>query len=108
MLARDGQDAQVVARRAAGMEGRVLEHCAHVRARPLELLVAAAVEGRRPARRPHEPEQRAQRRALAGAVRTEEAGYAPGLDVEAETVDRVDRAEPLVEVTDLDSRHGAA
>ena len=92
---------------AAGMEGGVLEHGADVGARAVELLVAAAAERRRARGRPDEAEQRAQRRALARAVGTEEAGDAAGLDVEAEAVDRVDRAEPLVQVTDLDLGHGA-
>ena len=69
VLAGHGQDAQVVARGAAGVEGGVLEHRADVGARAVEVLVAPAAEGRGPGRRPDQAEQRAQRGRLARAVR---------------------------------------
>jgi hypothetical protein len=88
------------------MEGGVLEDRPDLRAGPLELLVPAAGERRGAGRRAHEAEQRAQRRALAGAVGAEEAGHAPGLDVEGQVVDGVDAAKALGEATNLDGGHG--
>ncbi len=102
------EHAQVIARRAAGVKRGVLEHGADGRARMLEILVALAVEARRPGRRVDQPEQRPQRRALAGAVGSEKPGDATGLDIEAEVLDRLDVAEALGEVADLDWWHRAA
>ena len=107
MPAGGGQDPQVVAGAAARMERGVLEHGADAGGGLLELVVALPVERRRSRRRPHEAEQRAQRRALAGAVGAEEAGHAAGLDVEGEVVDGGDAAEALGEVADLDGGHGS-
>ena len=53
-----------------------------------------------------EADHAAHRRALARAVRTEEAGDLAGLDVEAEIVDGDDLAEALGEVADLDHHAG--
>ena len=88
-----------------GMKGRVLEHRADLRARLLELLVAQAAERRGAGGRAHEAQQRAQRRALAGAVGPEKARHAAGLDVEAQVVDGEDGAEALGEVAYLDGCH---
>ena len=49
-----------------------------------------------------EPEDRAQRGRLAGAVRAEEAGDRARLDAEAQPGDRLGLAEALAEVDDLD------
>jgi len=105
MPAGGGHHAEVVARRAAGVEGRVLEHRAHLAAGPLELLIAVTAEGRGARGRVDQPEQRPQRGALAGAVGAQEAGHAPGLDIEAEPLDRLHGAEALVEVADLGGGH---
>ena len=108
MASRGGQDPQVVAGAATGVEGGVFEHRSDAGGGPLELVVAQAAERGRARRRPHEPEQRAQRRALAGPVGTEEAGHATGLDVEGETLDGGDVAEALGEIADLDGGHASA
>jgi hypothetical protein len=100
-----GQHAQVIARRAAGVERRVLEHRAHLRARPVELLVAAAAEGGGAGRRVDQAEQGPQSGALARAVGAQEAGHAPSLHVEAQVPDGLHRAEALREPADLDGRH---
>jgi hypothetical protein len=76
--------AQVVAAVAAGVEARVLEHGADLAARVLELLVALPRERRGALIEVDQPEQHAQRRALAGAVGPEEPGHAAGLDREGE------------------------
>jgi len=96
VLARGGQDTEVIARGAAGVEGGVLEHGADLGGRPLELVVGAPAEGGAPGRGANESEQRPQRRALTGAVGAEEAGHAPRLDLEGEVLDRRHRAKALV------------
>jgi hypothetical protein len=108
MATRCRKHAQVVARAAPGMKRRVLEHRADGRAGVLELVVALAVEARRAGGRVDQPEQRAQRRALAGTVGSEKPRDTPRLDVEAEVLDRLDLAEALGEVADLDWSHRAA
>ena len=67
-----------------------LEHGADAVQRPVELAIGAAEDGRAARVRMDEPEHRAQRRRLAGAVRPEEAGDRARLDAEAEPVDRDD------------------
>jgi hypothetical protein len=86
----------------------VLEHGTNLRARPVELMVETTAEGRSPRSRPHEPEQRAERCALTRAVRPEETRDTPGLDLEAEPLDRLDSSEPLVKIANLDGGHMAA
>ena len=79
-----------------------LEDRADALGRPVELAVRHAEHRRAPGVRVDEPEQRAQRRRLAGAVRAEEAGDRARLDAEAEIVDRLRLAEALAEALDLD------
>ena len=98
--------AQVVAARAPGMEVGRLEHGADAVGRPLELGVARVEHERAAAGRHREPEQHAQRRRLAGAVRPEEAGDRARLEREREVADRLDRPELLGErVCEDDGRH---
>src|SRR3712207_3734697 len=87
------------------MEGGFLEDGSDVRARTLQLRIGAAVERRGARARADEPEERPQRRALARAVRAEEAGHPPGGDVEREVADGLDAAEPLRQALDLDGGH---
>src|SRR6202034_2993777 len=82
-----------------------LEDLAHSAAGLLELVVAQTTERGGPRRRLHQPEQRAQRRALPGSVRSEEPRDATGLDVEREMIDGGDGAEVLGEIADLDGGH---
>ena len=105
MVSRDGQDPQVVSCAATRMEGGVLEHGAHPGAGLVELVVAQTAERGGPRRWLHQPEQRAQRRALSGPVRSEEPRDATGLDVEREVIDGGDGAEVLGEIADLDGGH---
>src|SRR3954468_12386642 len=102
MAARGGQHAQVVAPAAAGMEARLLEDGADVGARMRQPLVARAVEAGLAGVGVDQSEQDAQRRALAGAVRAEEAGDAPGLHGERQVLDRLDLAEALAQALELD------
>ena len=101
-----GEDPQVVAAGAPGVEARVLEHRADVGAR-----VRRGRRRRSPSKRrgagveADQPEQHPDRRALAGAVRAEEAGDPARLDLEAEVRDGPDRAEALAESLDLDRGH---
>ena len=69
------------------MEVGRLEHRADPKRRPLELRVGLAEDERVAARRLREPEQHAQRRRLAGAVRAEEAGDRARLERERQIVD---------------------
>ena len=109
--ARDGnarggrRDPEVVAGGSARVEVG-LERRPDGLERPFEVVVGLAVERRGAGGRPHEPEEHPQRRGLAGAVRTEEPGDAPGFDGEAEVVDGGDRAELLGEPRDLDRDAG--
>ena len=96
----------MVACRAPWVKGRVLEHGAHVSARPVELLVTAAAERGRAAGGQDEPEQSAQSGALPGTVGPKETGDAPGFDLEAEALDSLDLAELLVQIAYLDGCHG--
>ena len=65
-----GEDAQVVAGSAAGMEARRLEHGADVTDRLIEGAIGPTVDGGRAGGRGDESEQQPQRRGLAGAVRS--------------------------------------
>ena len=105
MVARGGEDPQVVAPGAPGVEARVLEHGADLGARVLEVVVDLAVEPRGAGVDPDQPEQHPDRRALAGAVGAEEAGDPARLDLEAEVRDGPDRAEALAQSLDLDRGH---
>ena len=101
-----GEHAEVVAAAAAGVKARVLEHRADAGARPVERLVAATVEPGAAGVGVQEAEQYPQRRALAGAVRPEEAGDPSLVDLEREVLDRLDAAKALADALDLDRRHG--
>jgi hypothetical protein len=102
MVAGGGQDAQVVAAGAARMETGLLEHRTAVGARTGEFRVATTGERRRAVVRCDQPEQHPQRRALASAVASEEAGDATGGDGERQLGDRFDGAEALAQPLDLD------
>src|SRR4051794_13440657 len=104
----DRKRSQVVAARAPGVEGGVLEHSADKGTRTVELVVAPAAERGGSRRRAHEPEQRPQRGGLARAVGAEEAGDAAGLDVEVEVLDGRDAAVLLGETADFDGCHSRA
>ena len=67
-----GEDAQVLAGPAPGMEAGRLEHGADVTDRLVEVAVGLTVDGRRAGRRGDQPEQHPQRRGLPGAVGAEE------------------------------------
>jgi hypothetical protein len=56
--------------------------------RPYLALVAAPADGHRARGRPVEPEDHPHRRRLAGAVRPEEPGDHPGLDLKVDPVNR--------------------
>ena len=90
------------------MKRGVLEHRAHTGAGLVELVVAQTAERGGSRRRPHQPEQRPEGGALSGAVGTQKAGDATGLDVEAEVPDGGDTAEVLRETADLDRSHRSA
>ena len=105
MPARGGEHAQVVAPVAPGMEARILEHGAHMRARVGKLSVAAAVERGHAGVGMDQPQQHAQRGALAGAVGPEKAGHAAGLHGERQVGDGPDLAEALAYALDLDCCH---
>ena len=95
-------DAQVVDRAAARVKSRGFQRRADGADRRTDVVIALAADGRGPRGRCEESEQAAQGRGLAGAVRAEESGDAPGGDGEAEVVDGTYGAEPLGECGDLD------
>jgi hypothetical protein len=90
------------------MELRPLEHGAQNLHGILQLAVGPAVHGGRAGGGQSEAEQRAQGGRLAGAVRAEEAEHAAGLGLEAQSVDRERRPEPLGERVDLEHRYPGA
>ena len=94
--------AQVVSPGAAGMDLARLEHGADAMERPVELGIGDAEDGRAAGIGMDEPEHRAERRRLAGAVRAEEARDRARLDPEAEPGDRLRLPEALAEAVDLD------
>ena len=99
-----GGDAQVVAAPAAGVHGARVEQGADLAQRLGEGADGAAEHERLAGGRPVEAEDHPHGGRLAGAVRAEEAGDLPGLDVEAEVVDGDDVAVALGEAADGD--HG--
>ena len=102
-----GQDAQMVPARPQRMEALHLQHGADG---------CSAGPGLRragPARSPsptwaNQPQHHPQRRALARTVRPEEPGDLPRPHLEAQVVDRGDRAEPLRQVPGHDRRRADA
>ena len=103
---REGHHAQPVRGGPPGVEAAGLEDRADRAARPRERGVALAVEGRRAGAGVHEPQQAAQRRGLARAVRPEEAGDPPRLGGERHVVDRAHAAEALDQAVDHHADHG--
>src|SRR6266704_2787405 len=81
---------------------RRLEHCTDTPDWTVQRAVAAAVDRGRPRAGMDEAEQDAERRRLAGSVRTEEAGDAAVADPERQAVDGCCFAIPLSEIDDLD------
>ena len=97
-----GEHAQVVARREERVQGRGLDHRSDPR-QPLGRAGRGAEHDGAAARRPHEAEEHAQGRRLAGAVRPEEAVDLAPPDAEREPVDREDLlAVALGEIAGLD------
>ena len=88
----------MVSPRTAGMEIRRLEHRAYPRRRPFEILVAAAENECAAGGWLDEMEQHPQRRRLPGAVRPEEAGHRPALDVKDRSSTATKVAEALAEM----------
>jgi hypothetical protein len=79
-----------------------VEQCADRSGRIGEVRVGVPLDRRAPARGVEEPQQRAQRRRLAGAVGPEEADDATRLHREGQVVDRQRGAEALGEPGHLD------
>ena len=104
-------DLQMPRGAAAGVEARRLEGGPDGLQRSGQLRVALAADRRRSAGRSDEPQQDAQRRRLAGAVGSEEAGDDAGLDPGGERVDRRHGPEALGhagELEDLSFGHSRA
>ena len=99
-----GEHPEMVSPRPRRMEAVGLEHGADPSQRVAQAPVRLARDPRLARGRPDEPEHRAQRRRLAGAVRPEEAGDAPGRNREGQIVDRDRRAVPLRQPPHLDRR----
>src|SRR5205814_549449 len=100
--ARKRLGAQVVAAGPAGMEVARLEYGADHPQRALEVAIAAPEDERLPRGGLGESEQQSQRRRLAGAVRTQEAGHRALAKRERQRVDRGHRPEALGEGRHLD------
>ena len=82
-----GEHPQVVAAGPGGMEVAGLEHRADAQRGPVEGRVRAAEDERLAGRRRGQPEQDAQRGALARPVGPEEPGHGPGQERERDVVD---------------------
>jgi hypothetical protein len=89
------------------VEARRFENGADVSDRLSEGSIRAAVDGGRARGRSHKSEQHAQRRRLAGAVRSEEPDDAAAPEPDGEIVDRHDVAEVLRESVECDDSHGS-
>jgi hypothetical protein len=101
-----GDDPQVVAGAAAGMEAGGLQERADVADGIGQLPVGSAVDPGGPGGRGDQAEQRAQGGGLAGPVGAEEPDHGALVDLEAEVVDGGDRSEALGESLDGDDGHG--
>src|SRR4029453_7636937 len=99
-----GEDAQVVAGPAAGVETRRLEHGADVTDRVIEGSIGAIVGGGGAGGGGEEPEQQPQGRRLAGAVGPEEPDDPAAPELHGEAVDGHDVAEALGETVGGDTR----
>jgi hypothetical protein len=97
------EDAQVVATGASWVEVRRLEGGADLAQGVRDVVVGDAADGGGARGRADQAQQHSQRGGLAGPVRTEEAGDAPGLDREVELLHRREVTEPLGEVAYLDA-----
>ena len=97
-----GEHPQVVAAAAGGMEVAGLEHRPDPQRGPFEGRVRAAEDERLAGRRRGQPEQDAQRGALARPVRPEEPGHGPGRERERDVVDGDERAVALAQRADAD------
>src|SRR5262249_11876205 len=94
----------MVAAGSGGVEARRLQGGADHRHRVLELLVRHAADRGAAGRGVDQPQDHAQRGCLAGTVRAEKACDGPGLDGEAELIDRTNPAvEYLGEPVDDDA-----
>src|ERR1035438_5138630 len=95
---------EMVLRAATGMERLGIEKCTDLEERSTVLTEAAAVHQGRTRGRIVEAEDHAERRRLAGAVRSEEPGHHAGMNLEAQIVDSDGLAEALGQSSDLDAR----
>jgi hypothetical protein len=103
---RAGEDPQVVAAPAAGVDGGVLEDGADHAARPRQLGVRPAADQGPPRGRAREAEEEPERRRLAGPVGAEERRHAARPQLEGQVVDGGQRAVALGQAVHGHVGHG--
>jgi hypothetical protein len=100
-----GDDLEVVAGAAAGMEAGRLQDRADLADGVGQLPIRPAVDPGRPRGRGDQPQQHAQGGGLAGPVGAQEPDHRALVDLEAQVVDGDDPSEALGESVDGDDRH---